>query len=323
MNGEITLKIVFLDEQTISLNGDIDLRGVKALGDYDGFALLPSDNPLPYCTHADVVITNKVKMGRTALEQLPHISLICVAATGYDNIDVEAASELGIHVANVSGYATKTVVQHVFAMVLMFANRILSYQRDVQRGEWQRSEMFGLLRYATFELAGKVFGVIGCGAIGMEAARVAEVFGMKVLMHDIADIRDTGYENHDIDEVLEASDVISLHCPLNEQSRNLINRETMSRMKSTAILINTARGGIVNEQDLANALNEGKLAGAGVDTLSVEPPVDDNPLLGNVKNLIVTPHSAWSARDARQRLMDTIADRIQSFKKGEHSGLIV
>ena len=317
------MKIVFLDEQTISLNGDIDLKGVKTLGDYEGFALLPSDNPLRCCANADVVITNKVRMKRSTLEQLPKISLICVAATGYDNIDVEAAGELGIHVANVSGYATKTVVQHVFAMVLMFSNRILSYIRDVQSGEWQKSEMFGLLRYNTFELSGKVFGVIGCGSIGREVARVAEGFGMKVLMHDIADISDTGYENTGIDEVLACSDIISLHCPLTEESRNLINRETIGMMKRSAILINTARGGIVNEQDLAYALNEGTLAGAGVDTLSVEPPVKGNPLLGDVKNLIVTPHSAWSARDARQRLIDMIADIIRRFNSGEYSGLIV
>jgi len=317
------MKIAFLDEDTVSLNGDVDLSSIKALGTYRGYSLLPFDNPIPSCKDADIVIANKVNMSRNILEQLPQLELICVAATGYDNIDVQAAKQLGIHVSNVAGYATKTVVQHVFAMILMFSNRILSYQENVHRGAWQKSKMFGLLRYYTFELHGRVFGIIGFGAIGREAARIAEAFGMRVMASDIIDIEHFGYENHSVDEVLSASDIISLHCPLTEHTKNLINRESIEKMKTTAILINTARGGIIHEQDLARALKDGRIAGAGVDTLSVEPPVDENPLLGGVPNLIITPHSAWSARDARQRLMDMIAERIKRFKRGDYEGLIV
>jgi len=318
-----TMKIVFLDEDTVSLNGDVDLSRVQALGEYKGFTLSPTDDPVPFCSNADVVIVNKARMNRSNMEQLPNIRLICEAATGYDNIDLKAARERGIHVSNIAGYATKTVVQHVFAMVLLLSNRILSYQKDVQQGEWQKSKMFGLLKYPTFELDGKIFGIIGFGAIGREAARIAEAFGMKVMVHDTVDLSDTGYKNHSIYEILSASDVISLHCPLTEHTRNLIDGESIDNMKRTAILINTARGGIVHEGDLAEALNSGRIAGAGVDTLSVEPPVDENPLLGEVRNLIITPHSAWSARDARQRLMDMVAERIERFENGDLGGLIV
>jgi glycerate dehydrogenase len=317
------LKIVFLDEDTVVLNGDVDLSRVKALGQYEACMLSPSDDPAPSCYNADVVIVNKVRMSRNAIEQLPSLRLICEAATGYDNIDLQAARERGVHVSNVAGYATKSVVQHVFAMVLCFSNRILSYHHDVQRGEWQKSKMFGLLTYPTFELAGKTFGVIGFGAIGREAAGIAEAFSMQVMAHDIVDLSDTGYKNHPLDEILAASDVVSVHCPLTEHTRNLIDAGSLDKMKKTAILINTARGGIVNERDLYDALNSGRIAGAGVDTLSMEPPVDGNPLLGEVKNLIITPHSAWSAWDARQRLMDMVAERIECFKNGSRDGLIV
>jgi glycerate dehydrogenase len=257
------------------------------------------------------------------IDLLPELELICEAATGYDNIDLQGARERGVHVSNVAGYATDTVVQHVFAMVLCFTNRSLSYHDEVMRGEWQKSKMFCLLKYHTFELAGKTFGVIGLGTIGRKAAHVAETFGMRVMAHDIADMSGTGYENHTLDEVIEASDVLSVHCPLTDKTRNLIDAGFLRSMKKTALLINTARGGIVNENDLAEALNRGEIAGAGVDTLSVEPPVDGNPLLGEVKNLIITPHSAWSARDARQRLMNMVAERIESFREGNREGLIV
>jgi glycerate dehydrogenase len=317
------MKIVFLDEDTVSLNGDVETHCVQALGEYSGYSLLPSDDPVPFCCDADIVIVNKVRMMGSSLEQLPNLKLICVAATGYDNVDLAAAKKLDIHVANVAGYATKTVVQHVFAMTLMHANRILSYQEDVHRGEWQKSKLFGLLRYPTFELSGRVFGVIGCGAIGREAVRIAEAFGMGIMVHDTVDISDRGYANHSVDEVLSVSDVLSLHCPLNDQSRHIINGTSIDKMKKNAILINTARGGLIDEEALVGALNSGRIAGAGIDTLSVEPPVQGNPLLGSVKNLIITPHSAWTALDARQRLMDMVANRIRRFVEHDFEGLIL
>ncbi len=317
------MKIVFLDEDTVVLNRDIDLSRIRALGQYEGYSLLPSDNPVHFCSDAEVIIVNKVRINREHIDQLQKLELISVAATGYDNIDIQAAAERSVHVSNVAGYASETVVQHVFAMVLCFSNRIMSYHDDVIRGEWQKSKMFGLLKYHTFELAGKTFGIIGFGAIGRKAAHIAEAFGMHVSVYEVAGLSGTKYENQTLDEVLEESDVLSVHCPLTEKTRNLINAGSLRRMKKTSVLINTARGGIVNERDLADALNRGEIAGAGVDTLSVEPPVEGNPLLGDVKNLIITPHSAWTARDARQRLMNKVADRIESFSEGNREGLIV
>lgn len=317
------MKIVFLDEHTVVLNRDIDLSRIRALGQYEGYSLLPSGNPVHFCSDAEVIIVNKVRINREHIDQLQKLELISVAATGYDNIDIQAATERNVHVSNVAGYASETVVQHVFAMVLCFSNRIMSYHDDVIRGEWQKSKMFGLLKYHTFELAGKTFGIIGFGAIGRKAAHIAEAFGMHVLAYDSSGLSGTKYKNQTLDEVLEESDVLSVHCPLTEKTRNLIDAGSLRRMKKTSILINTARGGIVNEKDLADALNRGEIAGAGVDTLSVEPPVEGNPLLGDVKNLIITPHSAWTARDARQRLMNLVADRIESFRAGNREGLIV
>ena len=299
------MKIVFLDEDTVVLNGDVDLSRVKSLGTYE------------------VVIVNKVRMTRERIEKLPKLKLICEAATGYDNVDIEAAKEHGIHVTNVAGYAKTAVVQHVFAMILSFATKIYSYYQDVLAGEWQKSKVFDLLTYETFELVGKTLGIIGFGSIGQGIARIAESFGMKVMAHDVVDISSTGYKNHDLDTVFKESDILSVMCPLTDQTRNLIDAEALRKMKTTAILINTARGGIVNEQDLADALNSGIIAGAGVDTLSREPPKNGNPLLGDVKNLIMTPHSAWSTRDTRQRLMDMVVKKIEQYRKGNFKGFIV
>lgn len=317
------MKIVFLDEDTVVLNGDIDLSGVKALGEYEAHELVPTDDPLPYCQDAEIIIVNKVRMTRERIEKLLKLKLICEAATGYDNVDIEAVREHGIHVTNVAGYAKTAVVQHVFAIILSFATKIYSYYQDVLAGEWQKSKVFDLLTYETFELVGKTLGIIGFGSIGQGIAKIAESFGMKVMAHDVVDISSTGYENHDLDTVLKESDILSVMCPLSDQTRNLIDAEALRKMKSTAILVNTARGGIVNEQDLADALNSGIIAGAGVDTLSREPPKDGNPLLGNVKNLIITPHSAWSTRDARQRLMDMVVKKIEQYRRGNFEGFIV
>jgi glycerate dehydrogenase len=317
------MNIVFLDEDTVVLEGDIDLGGVKALGDYRAYELAPIDDPLPFCGDAEVVIVNKVRMTRERLQGLPKLKIICQAATGYDNVDIKAAKDLGIRVTNVADYARTAVIQHVFAMILAFAQRIHDYSRDVQAGEWQKSKTFDLLKYHTFELTGKVLGIVGFGSIGRGIAKIAEAFGMEVVVYDVVDVSATGYRNHTIEEVLLRSDVVSVMCPLTDKTRNLINMDALKKMKRTAILVNTARGGIVNEQDLADALNRGIIAGAGVDTLSKEPPSGGNPLLGKVRNLILTPHSAWSTREARQRLMDIVVAKIKQYKTGDFQGFIV
>ena len=181
------MKIVFLDEDTVVLNDDVDLGGVKALGEYKAHELAPTDDPLPYCRDAEIIIVNKVRITRERIEKLPKLKLICEAATGYDNVDIEAAREHGIHVTNVAGYAKTAVVQHVFAMILSFATKIYSYYKDVLAGEWQKSKVFDLLRYETFELVGRTLGIIGFGSIGRGIANIAESFGMKVIVHDVVD----------------------------------------------------------------------------------------------------------------------------------------
>jgi glycerate dehydrogenase len=317
------VKIVFLDENTVTLEGDIDLSGLRALGEYRRFSILPDDDPVPPSGGADVMIVNKVKVTRRAMRELSGLRLICLAATGYDNVDIEAAREMGIRVANVAGYARHSVAQHVFAMILNFATRVHDYHRDVQRGEWQKSKTFVLLKYPAFELAGKTIGIVGFGAIGSQVARIAEAFGMHVLIHDPADIPDSRYENVDLEVLLANADVVSLNCPLTEGTKNLINESSLKMMKSNAFLVNTARGGIVDEPALARALAAGEIAGAGVDTISAEPPGEHSPLLAGVPNLIVTPHTAWSTRDARQRLVDAIVENIRKFSRGDFEGFVV
>ncbi len=317
------MKIVFLDENSVVFNDDIDFSALESLGEYKGYRLKPDDDPVQYCEGVEVIISNKVKIRCEHIEFLPYIKLICVAATGYDNIDIQAAKDRGIRVTNVEGYAKNAVVQHVWALILSFTTRIYGYYRDVRAGEWYKSETFNLLRYPTFELGGKKLGIIGFGSIGRGIAKVAEAFGMEVLAHDIVEISDTGYKNYSIDHVLRDADIVSINCPLTEQTRNIVNAESFRKMKKSAILINTARGGIVNEADLAMALNSGIIAGAAVDTLSKEPPDEGNPLLDDVKNLIITPHCAWSTRDARQRLTDSIVEKIKNYLKGNYEGFIV
>jgi glycerate dehydrogenase len=317
------MKIVFLDENTVVLNNDIDLSCLQAIGEYEGFAILPEDDPLPLSRGAEVMIVNKVRVKRQDMEKLAGLGLICLAATGYDNVDTTAAQECGIHVANVAGYAKYSVAQHVFAMILSFATHVHDYHRDVQAGEWQHSRTFNLLKYCTFELEGKTMGIVGFGSIGRQVAVLAETFGMRVLVHDTVDITRSGYRNSPLDELFRNADILSLHCPLTEQTHGLINKASFKKMKKNALLINTARGGIVDEEALVFALESGMIAGAAVDTLFKEPPAEGNPLLRGVKNLLITPHTAWSTRDARQRLVNSIGENIQKYRDGDFEGFVV
>jgi len=317
------MRIVFLEEDTVVLDGDVDLSGLKAFGEYEGFTLSPAEDPLPACGGADIVIVNKMPMTGERMRSLPGLKCICVAATGYDNVDIESARELGVRVANVAGYAAVSVAQHAFAMILHFAVKLSLYAGDVSRGEWESSTKFNLLRYRTFELKGRKLGIIGLGAIGKQVAAVGEGFGMEIIPYDIADLTPLGYRNLELDFVLGESDVITVHCPLTEETRNLIDANAFSKMKKSAFLINTARGGVVNEADLADALNSGTIAGAGVDTLSHEPPREGNPLTGKVKNLILSPHTAWTTVEARQRLVDGVVRSIERFIADDPTGFIV
>ncbi len=308
------MEIVFVDSDTISLNDDVSFKPLQEQGSLKNLNLNQSEIIL--YRDCQVLITNKVYIGKEVMEELDRLELICVIATGYDNVDLQSAREFKKTVVNVPGYAKDSVPQHAFALILNLATKAYLYDRDVKLGQWQSSTNFNLLKYPCFELQGKTMGIIGLGTIGSKVAGIAKCLGMKVLAYDKADISNSGYFQAELNFLIKNSDIISIHCPLIPETRNLIAGKQMAMMKNTAILINTARGPIVNEQDLAWALNTGQIAGAGIDVLSQEPPGEDSPLLEGVPNLIITPHSAWSTKEARQRLIDITAKNIAAFRAG-------
>jgi glycerate dehydrogenase len=265
---------------------------------------------------ADLIILNKVKISRRQLEVAPSVRLICIVATGTDVVDLRGASELGVTVCNCQAYGIDSVVQHVFSLMLALHTNLLSYHDAVQAGRWQTASQFCFLDYPIVELKGKTLGIVGYGNLGRGVAGIAPAFGMKVVI-----ARRPGNPPDDrppLAEMLAGVDVLTLHCPLTDQTRNLINAQTLALMKPTSFLINCARGGIVDEVALVEALQAKKIAGAAVDVLSVEPPRDSNPLLeAKLPNLIITPHIAWASKEARQRIIDQTEENIRAFKTGE------
>jgi glycerate dehydrogenase len=313
---------VFLDRDTID-TGDLDWGTLEsALSDWRQYGNSAPDEVATRIADAELVVTNKVALGGELLAAAPQLRLICAAATGTNHIDVAAATRRGITVCNVRAYATASVVQHVFMLMIALAGRFTDYREAVAGGRWQRSPHFCLLDYPIREIARKTLGIVGYGELGRAVARVAEAFGMEVLVAQ----RPGGPSREGripLDELLGRIDVLSLHCPLTPETRGLIGRRELALMKSDTLLINTARGGIVDEPALAAALRAGMLGGAGVDVLSVEPPSAGNALLDpDIPNLIVTPHIAWASRESRQRLVDEIARNIRAFAAGEARNVV-
>lgn len=265
----------------------------------------------------DIVISNKIILDAALLSAAKNLKLICVAATGTNNVDIQAAAERQIVVTNVRAYATESVVQHVFMLMLNLVRRFVPYQNDLANGRWQQSDYFCLLTHPIESLSGKTLGIIGFGELGQAVAKMAQCFGMKVMVaHSLLNesASSQAEARYAFDEILAQSDIISLHCPLSEQSKNLFNAETFGKMKNSALLINTARGGIVNERDLLTALDNNWIAGAAMDVLEREPPPDSNLLLSNPRqNLIITPHIAWATRQARQSLVEKLAQNIAAW----------
>ncbi|NIA02708.1 MAG: glycerate dehydrogenase, partial [Planctomycetia bacterium] len=266
---------------------------------------------------ADIIITNKCELNAITIAHAQKLKYICAAATGFNHINIEAAKVKGIIVSNVRNYATPSVVQHVYALILALSTKLINYSSSVQNGDWQRSENFCLLDYPIEEVSGKTLGIIGYGTLGQAVAKVAPSLGLEVLIcqHLHGEPEQGRIE---LDELLARADIISIHLPLNKRTTNLLGKHELSLMKTGAFIINTSRGGIVDESALANALRQGQIAGAGIDVLATEPPVEGNPLLTNdLPNLIITPHIAWASRQSRQRLVDQIADNIRSYLAGE------
>jgi glycerate dehydrogenase len=316
------MNIVFLDKATITLDDDMSFEKVETQGTLTNFDLSTPEQIPERAKEADAVIVNKALLQRETLEKLPNLKHIAVIATGYNNVDTEAARELGISVSNVSGYGRYTVPQHTFALILNLAGKVMEYAADVQKGDWEAQDSFTLLRYHTFELNGKTIGIVGFGAIGRGCAAIAEGFGMRVLVHDAFNFDHPTYENSPLEKLIEEADILTVHCPLTEQTRDLLGERELKRMKRSAFVINTARGGIINEEALVKALESGEIAGAGLDSLSQEPPREHPLLYRDDLNLIVTPHCAWSAKEARQRLIDEVAANIEAFKSGKERNIV-
>jgi glycerate dehydrogenase len=323
MAGKNLQSAVLLDRDTIDAGGDIDFSALESLFPrWRAHNYTSKPDILERIAGADVIISNKVMLDEQALRSVPALKLVCVAATGTNNVDLKAAKTLGITVCNVRGYATPAVSQHAIALILALSTRLIDYREAVRAGRWQRARQFCLLDYPIRELAGKTLGIVGYGELGQAVARLGEAFGMKLLVAQ----RPGGPAEKGrvpLPELLQQVDVLSLHCPLTPQTQNLIGARELALMKRDAILINTARGGIVDEEALVDALREQRIGGAGIDVLTVEPPVNGNVLLDpDIPNLIVTPHSAWASRETRQRLVAEVVANIRAFVEGSPRNLV-
>lgn len=308
------MNIVFLDAKTV---GDLpNLKDLKEMGDVTFYPVTMPDEIEKRIENAEIVITNKVVLDEEIIKNAKKLKLICVAATGMNNIDREAAKEEGIQVKNVSGYASQSVAQTTFALILNLMQDIQFYDDFVKNGEYSKSNIFTNLDRSFSEIHGKQFGIIGLGNIGRQVAKIAEVFGSKVVYHSTSGKNtDQGYPHMSLNDLLESSDIVSIHAPLNEHTANLIGYDQLKLMKSTALLINTGRGGIIQETDLARALDENLIAGAALDVFENEPIEADNPLLKikNKQKLVMVPHIAWSSIEARTELMEGVKKNIEVF----------
>lgn len=305
---------VFLDRLSIDCD-DLDLSALHSITQLTTYDRCTPEQVLEKTRDAEIIIVNKVKLDGSILARLTNLKLICVIATGTNNIDFPAANRLGIKVCNVRDYAAASVSQHVFMLILALFTRFAQYQSDIHRGKWQAQDQFCLLNYPTRELQGKSIGLIGYGHIAKAVEKVALAFGMQVLIaQSPVQSQPISSERLPLKDLLMQSDVVSLHCPLTDQTRNLIAAEQFGWMKQSAIIINTARGGIINEADLLDALNNKQIAGAGIDCLSTEPPLPSDPMIQNrLPQLIITPHNAWIALEARQRLVDGTTANIRAY----------
>lgn len=308
------MEIVLLEEKTVT-QGDVSLDEFSTLGSVRRYPLTPAEKLVEYIGNADAAICNKSIFTEEVMKNCPNLKYIGLCATGYNNIDIPAANRLGITVCNVPEYSTHAVAQQVFSYVLYFASRTADYNTDVHNGGWIRSDTFSYFTIPTFELAGLTMGIIGFGSIGRAVSEIAKSFGMKVIAATRTPKNADCVEFTDIDAVFSRADFISVHCPLTDKTRDLVNIERLKRCKPTAIVINTARGPIVNESDLTYALNSGIIAGAGLDVVSVEPMQADNPLM-NARNCVITPHVAWAPVQTRQRLVSIAADNLRKFIAG-------
>ena len=316
------MKIVILDGFTAN-PGDLSWKGLEELGMLTVYDRTRPEETVARAAEADIVLTNKVIINREMMAQLPQLKYIGVLATGYNVVDIEAAHERGIIVTNVPAYSTESVAQMVFAHLLTVTNRTEHYAIQNRQGRWSKNPDFCYWDFPHLELAGKTFGIVGLGNIGRRVAEIALAFGMQVkaLTSKSADTLPAGIEKADLEVLLATSDVISLHCPLTDTTRHLINRDTLSKMRPSAILINTGRGPLVDDQAVASALAKGQLAAFCADVLTEEPPKANNPLL-NQPNAFITPHIAWATEEARSRLLQVAISNVRAFLNAKPQNVV-
>ncbi|WP_373511589.1 D-2-hydroxyacid dehydrogenase [Persicitalea sp.] len=315
------MKITYLDGYTLN-PGDLSWESLEKLGDFKVYDRTPPEDIVARASDAEIIFTNKVVLSAETLAQLPKLRYIGVTATGYNNVDLAAARAQDIVVTNVRGYSTSAVAQHTFSLLLGLTNHTELHSQSARAGDWTNATDWCYWKTPLVEISGKTIGLIGLGDIGTQVARIALAFGMRVLAHRKSEASaGEGIELVELDELFRESDVVSLHCPLTEDTNEIINAQSLAKMKSSAYLINTGRGGLVQEQDLADALNAEKLAGAAVDVLSTEPPEANNPLL-TANNCLITPHVAWALFESRQRLLQMVADNIAAFQRGQPTNVV-
>jgi len=313
----MSFRAVFLDHASLDL-GDLELNHLhRPFNELRLYSSSTAEQVRQRLQEAEVAISNKVPITRETLQDCPELKLILLAATGANNIDLAAARELGVTVCNCQGYGTASVAQHTIGLLLALATRLLDYQQAVHRGDWQKASQFCLLDFPIVELAGKTLGILGYGELGQAVAKLAAALGMRILIGQLPG-RPAQKDRLPLAELLPQVDALSLHCPLTEQTRGLIGTNELRQMKKNAFLINTARGGLVDEQALADTLKSGHLGGAALDVLSEEPPRAGNPLLAaDIPRLLITPHNAWGSREARQRIVLQLAENAEQFIAGQ------
>jgi len=316
------MKITVLDGYTLS-PGDLSWKELEKLGDCTIYDRTPSDLTVKRAKNADIVLTNKTVLSDRIINELPKMKYIGILATGYDVVDINTAKEKGIPVTNVPSYGTESVAQMVFAHILNLIHRVAHHALTVREGKWAASDDFCYWDFPLMELQGKILGIIGIGRIGQATSRIAKAFGMKILAYDIYPPEKLlkGVKTVALDDLLKKSDIVTLHSPLTGENKKMINKQRLEMMKSTAYLINTSRGPLIDEQALADTLNKEEIAGAGLDVLSIEPPKKDNPLY-NAKNCFITPHIAWATKAARQRLMNIAVDNVMQYINGKPVNIV-
>lgn len=316
------MKLLLTDCGTLSSNNDLPLEVFQKYGEVTYNHITSPDELLSGKYNPDIILCNKTPITRAVMEIMPDLKYIGLFATGFNNIDIEAAKEFGITVCNAGSYSTSAVAQQTFAYILSHYNSVEKLDASVKQGDWINSPTFSMLCHPTDELMNKTIGIIGFGSIGKRVAEIAKAFEMKILAYSRTPKNEPDVQFVSFDELYAKSDIVTVHCPLNEQSRKMFNREAFSKMKDGAFFINTARGGVVDEDALFEALENGKLSGAAVDVLECEPMRSDCVLI-NAKNIIITPHTAWAPVTTRKRLLNIVCDNIDCYLNGKPKNVIV